>query len=102
MLGDGKGHAIAVGERDCSLQRRNQKIIEETPAPNLPEATRTKMREAAESLGASMNYKCAGTVEYIYDAKRDEFYFWRLMQDYKLNIQSLKWLLVWIWLNGCF
>ncbi|EER31909.1 multifunctional urea amidolyase [Candida tropicalis MYA-3404] len=75
MLGDGKGHAIAVGERDCSLQRRNQKIIEETPAPNLPEATRTKMREAAESLGASMNYKCAGTVEYIYDAKRDEFYF---------------------------
>lgn len=75
MLGDGYGKAIAVGERDCSLQRRNQKVIEETPAPNLPEATRRKMRKAAENLGASMNYKCAGTVEYIYDEKRDEFYF---------------------------
>ena len=75
MLGDGYGNAIAVGERDCSLQRRNQKIIEETPAPDLPEATRQKMRKAAESLGASMKYKCAGTVEYIYDPKRDEFYF---------------------------
>ncbi|KAI5953557.1 hypothetical protein KGF54_002929 [Candida jiufengensis] len=75
MLGDGYGNAIAVGERDCSLQRRNQKIIEETPAPDLPEATRQKMRKAAESLGASMHYKCAGTVEYIYDPKRDEFYF---------------------------
>ncbi|OWB76931.1 allophanate hydrolase activity protein [[Candida] boidinii] len=75
MFGDGKGKAIALGERDCSLQRRNQKIIEETPAPNLPEATRSKMRSAAEQLGASMNYKCAGTVEFIYDEKRDEFYF---------------------------
>ena len=75
MFGDGKGRAIALGERDCSLQRRNQKVIEETPAPNLPEATRQKMRDAAESLGASMNYKCAGTVEFIYDEKRDEFYF---------------------------
>lgn len=75
MLGDGNGSAIAVGERDCSLQRRNQKIIEETPAPNLPEVTRQRMRKAAESLGSSMKYKGAGTVEYIYDPKRDEFYF---------------------------
>lgn len=75
MFGDGYGRAIALGERDCSLQRRNQKIIEETPAPNLPEATRARMRKAAESLGATMNYKCAGTVEFIYDPKRDEFYF---------------------------
>jgi urea carboxylase / allophanate hydrolase len=75
MFGDGFGKAIAIGERDCSLQRRNQKIIEETPAPNLPEATRTKMRKAAEQLASSMNYKCAGTVEFIYDEKRDEFYF---------------------------
>lgn len=75
LLGDGYGKAIALGERDCSLQRRNQKIIEETPAPNLPEATRQKMRKAAESLGASINYKCAGTVEYIYDERRNEFYF---------------------------
>ena len=75
MFGDGYGRAIALGERDCSLQRRNQKVIEETPAPNLPEATRQRMRTAAESLGSLMNYKCAGTVEFIYDEKRDEFYF---------------------------
>ncbi|OBA24386.1 urea amidolyase [Metschnikowia bicuspidata var. bicuspidata NRRL YB-4993] len=75
MFGDGYGKAIALGERDCSLQRRNQKVIEETPAPNLPEATRQKMRAASESLGSLMNYKCAGTVEFIYDEKRDEFYF---------------------------
>lgn len=75
MVGDGYGKALAIGERDCSLQRRNQKIIEETPAPNLPEATRQRMRAAAESLGSLLHYKCAGTVEYIYDEKRDEFYF---------------------------
>lgn len=75
MMGDGYGKAIAIGERDCSLQRRNQKIIEETPAPNLPEETRAKMRKAAESLGSLLKYKCAGTVEFIYDEKRDEFYF---------------------------
>lgn len=75
MFGDGYGKAIAIGERDCSLQRRNQKVIEETPAPNLPEATRSKMRKASESLASIMNYKCAGTVEFIYDEVRDEFYF---------------------------
>ncbi|KAH3670929.1 hypothetical protein OGAPHI_000640 [Ogataea philodendri] len=75
MFGDGYGKAIALGERDCSLQRRNQKIIEETPAPNLPDTTRAKMRKAAEQLAASINYKGAGTVEFIYDEKRDEFYF---------------------------
>ncbi|KGK38479.1 hypothetical protein JL09_g2359 [Pichia kudriavzevii] len=75
IFGDGNGNAIAIGERDCSLQRRNQKVIEETPAPNLPEITRKKMRKAAEQLASSMNYKCAGTVEFIYDEKRDEFYF---------------------------
>lgn len=75
VFGDGYGRAIALGERDCSLQRRNQKIIEETPAPNLSESTRVKMRKASESLAASINYKCAGTVEFIYDERRDEFYF---------------------------
>lgn len=75
MMGDGYGKALALGERDCSLQRRNQKIIEETPAPNLPEATRQRMRLAAESLGSLLHYKCAGTVEFIYDERRDEFYF---------------------------
>lgn len=75
ILADGYGDAIALGERDCSLQRRNQKIIEETPAPNLPQKTRERLHSAAENLAKSMKYKSAGTVEFIYDSKRDEFYF---------------------------
>lgn len=75
ILADGYGAAIAVGERDCSLQRRNQKIIEETPAPELPEKTRHRLHTAAENLAKLIKYKSAGTVEFIYDAARDEFYF---------------------------
>ncbi|ANB14230.1 bifunctional urea carboxylase/allophanate hydrolase [Sugiyamaella lignohabitans] len=75
VFGDGYGKAISLGERDCSLQRRNQKIIEETPAPRFPEATRERIKKAAEMLASSMKYKCAGTVEFIYDENRDEFYF---------------------------
>lgn len=75
IFGDGQGHVVAFGERDCSLQRRNQKVVEETPAPNLPEATRKRLHQSAIALGESVNYRSAGTVEYIYDAKRDEFYF---------------------------
>lgn len=75
MMGDGYGKAIALGERDCSLQRRNQKVVEETPAPNFSEKTRSRMRKAAENLGSLLKYKCAGTVEFIYDERRDDFYF---------------------------
>jgi urea carboxylase len=75
IFGDGKGQVVAFGERDCSLQRRNQKVVEETPAANLPEATRKKLHQAAIELGKSVNYRSAGTVEFIYDANRDEFYF---------------------------
>ncbi len=75
IFGDGHGHVVALGERDCSLQRRNQKVVEETPAPNLPEQTRTALLQAAADLGRSVNYRSAGTVEFIYDAARDEFYF---------------------------
>jgi len=75
MFGDGKGGVVALGERDCSLQRRNQKVVEETPAPKLPADTRQAMLDAAVALGQSVNYRSAGTVEYIYDADRDEFYF---------------------------
>ena len=75
IFGDGKGKVAAIGERDCSIQRRNQKVIEETPAPNLPPATRQKLLEASERLGASVGYRSAGTIEYIYDQKRDSFYF---------------------------
>ncbi len=75
IFGDGQGWVVALGERDCSLQRRNQKVVEETPAPNLPTATRQALHQAAVALGASVNYRSAGTVEFIYDGARDEFYF---------------------------
>jgi urea carboxylase len=75
IFGDGKGNVIALGERDCSAQRRHQKVIEETPAPNLPEKTRAALWETACRLGRSVNYESAGTVEYLYDATTDEFYF---------------------------
>ncbi|RTG59910.1 biotin carboxylase N-terminal domain-containing protein, partial [Serratia marcescens] len=75
IFGDGQGQVAALGERDCSLQRRNQKVVEETPAPHLPAATRQALHRAAVALGESVNYRSAGTVEFIYDAARDEFYF---------------------------
>ncbi len=75
IFGDGRGRVVALGERDCSIQRRNQKVIEETPAPNLPAATRTALLDAAVGLGEAVGYTNAGTVEFIYDAARDDFYF---------------------------
>lgn len=75
IFGDGLGKAIALGERDCSAQRRNQKVIEETPAPNLPESARQNLHATAERLMASVNYRNAGTVEFIYDADSQQFYF---------------------------
>ena len=75
IFGDGNGNVVALGERDCSLQRRNQKVVEETPAPNLPAATRAALLDAAVQLGKLVNYRSAGTVEFIYDAGQDAFYF---------------------------
>jgi urea carboxylase len=75
LFGDGRGDVIALGERDCSAQRRNQKVIEETPAPNLEPALRRALHEAAVVLGKSVGYRSAGTVEFVFDAERREFYF---------------------------
>ncbi len=75
IFGDGKGKVVALGERDCSLQRRNQKVVEETPAPGLSAATRARLHQAAVDLGSSVSYASAGTVEFIYDPAREEFYF---------------------------
>jgi urea carboxylase len=75
VVGDGKGYVTTLGERDCSLQRRNQKVIEETPAPNLPIKIRDQMIAAAKKLAESVNYQSAGTVEFIYDVDLCAFYF---------------------------
>lgn len=75
IFGDGKGKVVALGERDCSLQRRNQKVVEETPAPGLSATTRSRLHKAAIDLGTAVCYESAGTVEFIYDPVRAEFYF---------------------------
>ncbi|MBI4694000.1 MAG: urea carboxylase [Gammaproteobacteria bacterium] len=75
IFGDGRGRVVALPERDCSLQRRNQKVVEESPAPNLPDAMRAALREHAVTLGESVGYRSAGTVEYVVDAAAGEHYF---------------------------
>lgn len=75
IFGDGSGQVAALGERDCSMQRRNQKIIEETPAPNLSPALRQALLATAVRLGKAVNYQSAGTVEYIFDTSSGQFYF---------------------------
>jgi urea carboxylase len=75
IFGDGRGRVIALGERDCSVQRRNQKIIEETPAPHLSDAVRQRMFAAAIRLGEAVAYQSAGTVEFVFDKATQEFYF---------------------------
>jgi urea carboxylase len=75
IFGDGKGGVLALGERDCSAQRRNQKVIEETPAPNITPALRRSLFDAAVRLGQSVQYQSAGTVEFIVDATTESFYF---------------------------
>ena len=75
IFGDGKGDVIALGERDCSIQRRNQKVIEETPAPGISDRLRHELAEAALRLGKAVNYQSAGTVEFVFDATANEFYF---------------------------
>jgi urea carboxylase len=75
LFGDGKGKVIALGERDCSVQRRNQKVIEETPAPNLTPEIRKLLLETAVRLGEAVQYQSAGTVEFVFDALNGDFYF---------------------------
>ncbi|WP_133490350.1 urea carboxylase [Alcanivorax sp. 24] len=75
VFGDGKGQAVTLGERDCSAQRRHQKVVEETPAPNLPEAVRRTLHDTARRLMAAVHYRNAGTVEFILDQDSNRFYF---------------------------
>ncbi|HEY0833375.1 MAG TPA: urea carboxylase [Azospirillum sp.] len=75
IFGDGKGTVVALGERDCSAQRRNQKVVEETPAPGISDALRRGLFDAAERLGRAVNYQSAGTVEFVYDDAAGAAYF---------------------------
>jgi urea carboxylase len=75
IFGDGQGRVVALGDRDCSLQRRNQKVIEEAPAPSLPDPVRDWITSSAVALGESVSYRSAGTVEFVYDARAEQAYF---------------------------
>ena len=74
ILADRRGHAIHLGERDCSIQRKHQKLIEETPSPAITDELRNKMGEAAIAIVKSVKYEGAGTVEFLLD-KEKNFYF---------------------------
>ncbi len=75
IFGDGKGNVIALGERDCSVQRRNQKVIEETPAPHISQGVRQALFDSATKLAKAVKYQSAGTVEFIYDTATHHAYF---------------------------
>jgi urea carboxylase len=75
VFGDGQGQAVALGTRDCTLQRRNQKVIEECPAPQLPDEIRAQLTESAVALCSSVRYRSAGTVEFVYDPARGQAAF---------------------------
>ncbi len=75
IFGDGLGKVVALGERDCSAQRRNQKVLEETPAPGIDAQVRSRLLDSAVRLGKAVNYRSAGTVEFIYDDATSSFYF---------------------------
>ena len=75
ILADRKGHTVHLGERDCSLQRRHQKLVEESPSPGLPSDLRKKMGKAAVKAAQAVGYVNAGTIEFLYNEEKKEFYF---------------------------
>ncbi|ANS64064.1 urea amidolyase [Streptomyces lincolnensis] len=75
VFGDGDGTVVTFGDRDCTLQRRHQKVLEEAPAPGLPAHVREQLKVAARDLCASVDYRSAGTVEFVYDAAHEEAWF---------------------------
>ncbi|KAJ8139274.1 hypothetical protein OY671_007515, partial [Metschnikowia pulcherrima] len=102
LFGDGAGRIMASGERDCSLQRRNQKVVEEASAPNSPASVRAESIAAAVRSGEAANYKSAGTVEFLYDAERERFFFSEMntrsqvehgVTEEVMGIDSVEWMI---------
>ncbi len=75
VFGDGAGGVLTLGERDCSAQRRNQKVVEEAPAPHLDAGQRADLARWSQQLAAALHYRSAGTVEFVLDVDREAFYF---------------------------
>ncbi|MGA7540004.1 MAG: biotin carboxylase N-terminal domain-containing protein, partial [Steroidobacteraceae bacterium] len=73
VFADARGNCVHLGDRDCSVQRRHQKLIEEAPAPNLPQPVRESLRAAAVRVARNIGYRSAGTVEFLFDGR--DFYF---------------------------
>jgi Acetyl/propionyl-CoA carboxylase, alpha subunit len=85
IIGDHKGNVIAFGERECSVQRKYQKIIEETPSPFIDERTRRKMIKAAQDAAEEIGYQSLGTFEFLVDEKSD-FILWKPIPGFRWSI----------------